>query len=82
VQEHVEQESVELVQFLQKQIDQQKLQTHLLGPVQAPVYKKQNIFTQKVYLKSDRVQKNIALFASLEKSKYNSDIRFIVHPVK
>ena len=53
----------------------------ILGPAKPPVHKIKNIFSRKIYIKSDTMQNAIALYHAIDTNNYQSSIYFTPNPV-
>lgn len=53
----------------------------ILGPAKPPVHKIKNMFSRKIYLKSENIQDMIELFRSIDQHNYMSSIFFCPNPV-
>jgi primosomal protein N' (replication factor Y) (superfamily II helicase) len=76
----LEEESQKLFKFLSYFINQQKLSVKLLGPTQPPVYKIKNMFSRKIFMKSNTINNLTTLFKEIDRKKYKSSIFFTPNP--
>ncbi len=78
----VEQEATDLAQQLKQQVMKlPEMQIQVLGPVAALVYKIQNVYVQKITLKSASRANMIALFEQVKQVERQSNLFFTIDPV-
>lgn len=61
--------------------DAEQLGLQLLGPAKPPVHKIKNTFARKIYIKGQSMQTIMALFQSVNKGSFKSQIYFTPNPV-
>lgn len=66
-----------MVTLLQKYIAERKLDTHILGPTKPPIPKIDNVYYQKLYLKSAQMSDIIYLYESMSRHAFTTRHFFV-----
>lgn len=77
----VENESMQLMNYLIDMNDEYKCNLTILGPAKPPVHKIKNTHARKIYIKGSTIQTIIKLYHSIPKKRFKSQIFFTPNPV-
>jgi primosomal protein N' (replication factor Y) len=77
----IERESHLLANELMQIKAQKKLDIQILGPAKPPVHRIQNVYSRKIYLKSDSMNQIIVLFQTMSSKRYLCSLFFTPNPV-
>ncbi|MBA3752065.1 primosomal protein N' [Candidatus Dependentiae bacterium] len=75
------QEAKHIALYLKKIIGKEKTSMTLLGPSQPPVHMIKKVFIRKIYLKAETMAEILALYATIKKNTYTSQIFFTPNPL-
>lgn len=77
----IDQESHDIVSYVHKVINLNKLSMTILGPSQPPVHKIQNTHIRKIYMKSPDMGELLKVYKSIDMTKYSSTLFFTPNPL-